>query len=184
MMIFLIALIPALGVFVVAAITESRAKTTIAAAVAAAIGILTGNPAYMALDLLFVVVVYWVSMSTLGSGVSEKAPPVAPKPEPVVAKRDSDAATTWVVLGGLGFLAYVVFGTGSNHRPASQPPPAVVAKPAAGTPVNSYVPAPSVPMPQPTPIATQPKKLPKSALQRCLEIKSEEKMAKCLGTLG
>ena len=39
MMIFLIALIPALGVFVVAALTESRAKTTIAAAVAAEKGV-------------------------------------------------------------------------------------------------------------------------------------------------
>lgn len=184
MMIFFIALIPALGVFVVAAITESRAKTTIAAAVAGGIGISTGNPAYMALDLLFVGVVYWVSMSTLGSGVRDKAPPAAPKPEPVVAKRDSDAGTTWAVLGGLGFLAYVVFGTGSNQRPASQPPPAVVAKPAAGTPVNSYVPAPSVPTPQPTAVTTQPKRPPKSPLQRCLEIKSEDKMAKCLETLG
>lgn len=149
MMIFLIALIPALGVFVVAAITESRAKTTIAAVVAAAVGVLTGNPAYMALDLVFVAVVYWVSISNLGGGTSEKALPAAPKPEPVVAKRDSEAGTTWVVLGGLGFLAYVVFGTGSNHRPASQPPPAVVAKPVAATPGNSYLPAPSMPMPQP-----------------------------------
>lgn len=183
MMIFLIALIPAFSVFVVAAITESRAKTTIAAVVAAAVGVLTGNPAYMALDLLFVGVVYWVSMSTLGSGASEKAPPVAPKPEPVVAKRDSDAGTTWVVLGGLGFLAYVVFGSGSNHRPASQPQPAEVAKPAAATPVNSYVPAPSMPMPQPTAVTTQPKRPPKSPLQRCLEIKSDDKMAKCLEAL-
>lgn len=184
MLIFLIALIPALGVFVVAAITDSRAKTTIAAVVAAAVGVLTGNPAYMALDLLFVGVAYWVSMSALGGGTSESAPPVAPIPKSVVAKRDSDAGTTWVVLGGLGFLAYVVFGSGSNHRPNSQPPPAVVARPVAATPVNSYVPAPSMPMPQPTAVTTQPKRPIKAPLQRCLEIKSEEKMAKCLEALG
>lgn len=127
----------------------------------------------------------WVSMSTLSSGASEKARPVAQKPEPVVAKRDSDVGTTWVVLGGLGFLAYVVFGAGSNHRPASQPPPpAVVAKPVAATPVNSYLPAPSMPMPQPTAVTTQPKRPPKSPFQRCLEIKSDDKMAKCLEALG
>lgn len=149
-MIFLLALIPALGVFVVAAITESKAKTSIAAVVAAAIGVVTGNPAYMALDLLFVAVVYWVSVSNLGSGASVKGHPVAPRPEPVVAKSDSGAGITWVVVGGLVFLAYAIFGSGSNHRPASQAPLALVAKPNAAALVSSYVHAPSLPTPQPT----------------------------------
>lgn len=138
----------------------------------------------MALDVLFVGVAYWVSMSTFGSGTSKSAPPVAPTPKSVIAERDSGAGTTWVVLGGLGFLAYVVFGSGSNHRPTSQPPPGVVARPVAATHVNSYVPAPSMPMPQTTAATTQPKRPPKSPLQRCLEIKSEDKMAKCLDALG
>lgn len=183
MMIFLIALVPALGVFFVAAISESRAKTTVAALLAAAVGVLTGNPAYMALDLLFVVVAYWVSMSALGSGTGGKASPVAPKPEPVVAKGDSDAGTTLGILGGLGFLAYLIFGSGSNHGPANQSPPAVVAKPPAAIPANLYVPALPKPTQPPAVVLAQPKRPPKSPLQRCLEIKSEDKMAKCLETL-
>lgn len=184
MKIFLIALIPALGVFVVAALSESRAKTTVAALIAAAVGVLTGNPAYMALDLLCVGVVYWVSMSTLGGGTGAKAPPVAPKPDPVAAKGNTDAGTTLGILGGLGFLAYLIFGSGSNHGPATQASPAVVAKPPTATPANSYVPAPPKPIPPRTTVSTQPKRPPKSPLQRCLEIKSEDKMTKCLETLG
>lgn len=182
-MFFLIALLPALSVFYIAAISKSRAKTTVAALLAAAVGVLTGNPAYMALDLLFVVVAYGVSMWGVGSGTGGKASPVASKSEPVVARGDSDPGTTLGILGGLGFLAYLIFGSGSNHGPANKSPPAVVAKPPAAIPANLYVPALPKPTQLPAVVSAQPKRPPKSPLQRCLEIKSDDKMAKCLETL-
>lgn len=183
-MIFLIALLPALVVFCVAAISESRVKTTVAAFIAAAVGVLTGNPAYMALDLLFVIIAYWISMSTLSSDSDAKPLPVAPKPAPRVAKGDSDIGTTLCVLGGLGILAYVIFGFDSNHKPATQLTPAAVARLPIAPSTRSYVPALPQPKTPPAVVTMQPKRPPKSPLQRCLEIKSEEKMAKCLENLG
>lgn len=184
MMIFLIALVPALGVLVVAAISKSRVKTTVAALIAAVVGVFTGNPAYTALDLLFVIIAYGISMSMVGGGSGAKPPPVAPETAPAVAKSDSDIGTTLVVLGGLGFLAYVIFGSGSNHEPATPSPPTAVAPPPAAKSASSYVPAMSKPEPPLAVVPTQPKRPPKSPLQRCLEIKSEEKMARCLEILG
>lgn len=49
-----IAVAPAVIVVIVAGETHSRAKTVFAAVVAAAVGVFTGNPAYMLLDLVCV----------------------------------------------------------------------------------------------------------------------------------
>lgn len=51
MMILLIALIPAVVVFFIAVGTGSKVKTTFSALIAAALGVITGNPIYMALDV-------------------------------------------------------------------------------------------------------------------------------------
>lgn len=183
-MILLIALVPALGVFVAAAITESKFKTTVAALIAAAVGVFTGDPAYMVLDLLFVIIVYWISMSTLGGDSGAKPSSLAQKPEPAVGKRDSDVGSTIGVLGALGVLVYLIFGSGSSNKPAVQPVmPAAIQSPAA-TSARPYIPAKSAAMPTPELIKTQPKRPPKSPLQSCLEIKSEDKMTKCLEGLG
>lgn len=184
MTILLIALVPALGVFVVAAISESKFKTTVAAVVAAAVGVFTGNPAYMALDLLLVIIAYWISMSMLDSGSDAKPPSVASKPAPTVGKSYSDMGTTFGFLGGLGVLVYLIFGSGSSDKPVVQPiMPAAIQSPAA-TSARPYIPAKSAAMPTPALIKTQPKRPPKSPLQRCLEIQSEDKMTKCLEGLG
>lgn len=184
MMILLIALIPALGVFVVAAISENKFKTRVAALIAAAIGVVTGDPAYMALDLLFVIIVYWISMSTLGGNSGAKSSSLAQRPAPEVVKRDSDVGSTIGVLGGLGVLVYLIFGSGSSNKPAVEPVmPAAIQSPSAAS-ARPYIPAKSAAMPTPELIKTQPKRPLKSPLQSCLEIKSEDKMTKCLEGLG
>ena len=65
MWILLIALIPAVAVIVTRMVTDSKLWTTMAALVAAAIGIFTGNPIYALLDLAVVAVAYWMAMGSL-----------------------------------------------------------------------------------------------------------------------
>lgn len=183
-MILLIALVPALGVFVVAAISESKFKTTVAALIAAAVGVLNGNPAYMALDFLFVIIAYWTSMSILSGGSDSKPPSVAPERAPKVSNSYSNWGSTIGVLGGIGVLAYLTFGSGSNNKAVVQAVmPAVVQLPAA-TSAKPHITAQSAARPSPTAVKAQPKRPPNSPLERCLEIKSETKMAKCLEDLG
>ena len=70
-MVFLIAGIPALAVLITYYITDSKAKTTVAALIAAAIGVFTGNPIYALLDLALVGGAYWIAISNLND--DEKA---------------------------------------------------------------------------------------------------------------
>jgi hypothetical protein len=64
-MVLLIALIPALAVLITSFVTDSKSKTTIAAIIAAAIGVFTGNPVYALFDLVLVAGAYWIAMSGL-----------------------------------------------------------------------------------------------------------------------
>jgi len=61
-MYLLIALLHAVPVFFVAAVTESKSATVITAVIMVAIGALTGSPAYIALDLLVVAVTAWICL--------------------------------------------------------------------------------------------------------------------------
>ena len=187
-MIFLIALLPAFVVFVVAAITESKFKTSVAALLAIAVGVLTGNPAYMALDIGFVVVSYWLSMKGLGANISQKPAPVKPppmsRPMPLAAAPNDDAnfGVTFAALGVVIVVAYVFFGSGSGQKPTPQSP-----RPAAipSAPSNETSPAlvPLAPKARPA-AAKEPQKRPaKSPVQRCLQIDAVEKMERCLAGL-
>lgn len=182
MKILLIALVPAVIVFFIAVGTESKFKTTVAALIAAAIGVLTGNPAYMALDIIAVIVAYWLSMSLLRDETKPKPSPAQP---PAVNKIDSDSnsGSTIAVVIGLGFIAYLAFGTSGNHKSPNQSPSTVNARPAAIV-QPSYVTPQSAPPPPPVAVIKQATRSPKSPLQRCLEIKSEDKMTACLERLG
>ena len=53
-MIFLIAFLPALAVYCVSYFTNSKAYTIIAAITAALLGVFTGNPIFLGVDILFV----------------------------------------------------------------------------------------------------------------------------------
>ncbi len=61
LMVFLIALIPAVGVIVVANTTRNKGAVVIAALIATAVGAAAGNPAYTGLDLVFVGIATYVS---------------------------------------------------------------------------------------------------------------------------
>ena len=66
-MYLLIALLHAVPVFVVAAVTESKSATVITAVIMGAVGALTGSPAYIALDILAVVATAWVCLQNNSS---------------------------------------------------------------------------------------------------------------------
>ena len=60
--VLLIALIPGFAVALVAFVSRSAVWTTLAALVAAGVGVLSGSPAYMVLDVVVVGLLYWFSM--------------------------------------------------------------------------------------------------------------------------
>jgi len=62
-MVFLIALVPAIVVFLVGVFTRRKGPTITAAIIAGLLGAVTGNPAYMALDIICVVVAYLAATS-------------------------------------------------------------------------------------------------------------------------
>ena len=59
--VILIAAAPAVAVVAVALYTKSKLATFIAAVIAATLGVVTGSPAYIALDLLFVAVATYLA---------------------------------------------------------------------------------------------------------------------------
>ncbi len=185
MMILLIALIPAVIVFLVAVGTESKAKTTVAALIAAALGVFTGNPAYMVLDVAAVGFAYWLAMSVVWDTTKPKTSTTVatPAPTPVVNKADSDSYSAVVVIAVLGVFAYLSFSSSSSHRPPSEQTQSASTQPTA--PVQKPYIAPQLsPVPPPDTVQKQPKRAPKAPLQRCLEIRSEDKMVACLERLN
>jgi hypothetical protein len=64
-MVLLIAVVPALAVLFTSFMYDTRRATVIAAIIAGAIGALTGNPAYVAIDLFFVGLGLWLSLNLL-----------------------------------------------------------------------------------------------------------------------
>lgn len=64
-MIYLIALLHALPVLVIGLASENRSKTINAAVFMGSLGVITGNPAYILIDLLAVVVACWICLSNI-----------------------------------------------------------------------------------------------------------------------
>jgi hypothetical protein len=64
--VFLIAAVPAALVFVVGAATGSKAWATVTAIAMALVGVLTGSPHFLAIDLLFVAGAYWMTWRAIG----------------------------------------------------------------------------------------------------------------------
>lgn len=178
MMILLIALIPAVCIFLVSAGTNSKFWTTVAAIVAAAAGVFLGNPVYILIDLGFVAVVYWLSMSAIPNHSTPKV--ATPKAKPV-SKNDDYCGTILGVLGVLGYVGYQILSSGPTV--SSAPSPSLPdfrqqnAVPPVQPPVRSVT---AKAIPQPVRPAMQ---APKPTLQKCLEIQSEEKMTACLERL-
>jgi len=178
MEILLIALIPAICIFVVSAGTNSKFWTTIAAIVAAAVGIFLGNPFYILIDLASVAVVYWLSMSAILEQSTPKV--VIPKAKPATNKDDYSG----LILGALGVLGYVgyqILSSGPTVSSTPAPSPPNLRQQNAVVPIQPpFQSAPVNATPQPKRPAIQ---VPKPTVQKCLEIQSEEKMVACLERL-
>lgn len=132
MMILLIAIIPAVVVFFIAVGTGSKVKTTFAALIAAALGVITGNPIYMALDVAAVGLAYWLAMKVVWDAPNPAPPPVAaaaPALKPAANESDSGSFSTVLVIAALGFFAYLYLGSGSSPKTPNQQPPQVHPQP-------------------------------------------------------
>ena len=196
MAIFLIALLPALAVVLVAAVTHSILWTTLAALLAAALGAATGNPAYTTLDVAAVALAYWLSrrqLKTLRAKHPQVANPSSPPKTvssaleaspraPVAAvKRAAFLVLGSVLLGATLVMLFVVVDRSSGRDSVRIAP---IAPPQAKA-VTAETPKP----PQRSPSAARPPsgrptntQVPaaKPTVQDCLHIEAERKMADCL----
>ena len=194
-MILAIAAIPAVAVAVISSTTGSRMATLLAALIAVAVGLLTGNPAYAALDVGCVAIAIWLSW-----------PQADPKKVQATAtKRAAQRAyyesaeykrkeNLWTVVGGVamvgGYLLYLFWPIVMTNKLSFVPPsnttvtapstyavtvPAAVAKPLA--PKVSKAAAGKEPQ------ISRPQKVIKTTFQQCVQIPDEGKMQNCLEKL-
>ena len=102
-MVLLIALVPAVAVFFVALFTASRVWTWVAAIFFAALGALTGNPAYAALDIAGVGLATWLALKTVDFKTPPRRPPTptpvraVPLPPPLQASKGVSRSTTFAL---------------------------------------------------------------------------------------
>lgn len=194
-MIALIALVPALIVFLVGIGTGSKSKTATAALIAAVVGVMTGNPLYMLLDVAATAAAYALAMSMMSGGKSNPSPaakrfPVvvqppaqpAPPPIPVTQNGSSDS---WVIgLGIVGVAVFLILKFNSPSQPLAtpqnKPVPAVYSQPRdAAQPVTS-------PLPPKNGQNGHKKSIPKKndqTLESCLKLISNDAMVRCLEKL-
>lgn len=191
--VFFIALIPAVIVVIVAQATGSRVASFLAAVVAGSVGLMTGNPAYAAIDLIFVAVAAWLSWP---SGDPEKNAAAALKRAEQKAHYDSpeykEEEMHWVILiVGLsmgGFLLYEMLPSSRTTKPHPVSPNVHAAPQAARAPVVPLAVAPAQkdrqkPNARSMPTSSKPRPLAKSPFQKCVEIVDEKKMQTCLEKL-
>jgi hypothetical protein len=139
MTVIFIALLHGVPVFLIGAMTKSKVALTLSAVVAAAVGVMTGNPAYIAVDLIAVAVAFGLGMLAIGSGGRElAAPPQSSAPE--TAKKP-ESGSSWVggalVVGVLAIFLYNKFADSPKPSPAYQPPQATQSPPRPDSPIQS-----------------------------------------------
>lgn len=175
MTVLLIALGHGLIVWFIATATESRFWTVIAAIAAVALGIFTGQPIYMLVDVAAVV----IALSLCWPKKKPVKKPEAPPPPKATGDSSGD--------GWLGILAVVgaaIFIVAKNYH--SPPPPSD--SPASQPTVNTQTaaPAPASKPAQPVhlkPKKPQPKKAQQPTMESCLKLVSDTAMARCLEKL-
>ena len=196
-MIFLIAILPAVAVLLIAGMTGSRFWTWMAAAAAAAVGVFSGQPQFMVVDLGAVAFALWVSLP----GLRGKSKPSVEKPAPAKEKPSADHGVAALVgLISVAALAFL-FLTPSTQTPVTtkvQPAPAANAVKQMPT-----VPSPKTQLPVDPQIQKQHQKVESKVthnprvvnsvpaqrvnsstpLEQCLTITSEAGMSRCLERL-
>lgn len=112
-----IALLHAVPVFVIAALTKSKVALTVAAIIAGIIGVTTGNPAYAIADLIGIAVAFWLGISRINRQ-KLAPPPQTEKPLPE-AKKTNDSS--WVVsIIGLAIVVAYFYNTVTNKEVAPE----------------------------------------------------------------
>ncbi len=134
----LIALLPAVFVFGIAAWTRSKVALIVAAIIAGIIGVATGNPAYASADLIGIAVAFWLGISLINS--QKPAPPRQTEKPLTEAKKTNDSS--WVVsIIGLAIVAAYFYDTVAN-RPVTAPLPVLKAPQASTAHSSQQVPSP------------------------------------------
>ena len=125
-MVFLIAIVPALFVFVVGAMSASKSKTRAWAIIAALLGIFTGNPAFMAIDLVAVAIAYGLaSLAWSKAGTRGPSPQPMPAPQPVTLPptpphappKSSDSNASVILVISLAALCLFLFYSSGSNQP-------------------------------------------------------------------
>jgi len=150
-MIVLIAILHAIPVLVVGHKSESRRWAVFAAILMVIVGVFSGNPAYMAVDIVAVGLALWFVYSTTDAPVIKPTREASSEQAPPTSTQSSDGAWGIVFWALVIFLGYSYFQ--SNSRIKSQPQ---VSQPSTHvTTTNSSSPA-ETPVQYPTPAPSKP----------------------------
>lgn len=189
-MVFLIAIIPALIVFMVGIGSASKSKTRAWAIIAVLLGVFTGNPAFMVLDLVAVAIAYGIaSLAWHKPDASALSPPNTPAPipdvEPTVRSpvpKASDLKNSVFLVVGFAALCYFLIFSGSG-QPQNAAPPALPPVPSVQYKLNKPVDVPQTkPAEQKMPHTQQEAPVRKRAatMEDCLKIIDDKAMARCM----
>ncbi len=179
--VILIALLHAVPVLVVGAVKRSKIWLAVIAMIAGVIGVVTGSPAYAAVDLLAVAVAFFVGVSYINS--QKAVVPKAPKLPPTMPEEKKESSS-WI--GSI--LGLVVVAAFLTHKADQKPRPA----PAPFPPPMAQVPQHPIVLPGP-PADTYPQIKARSAsrgiahtrpgnsdVRHCLNLRSNAAIAKCV----
>lgn len=191
LVVLFIAALHAVPVVLIAVVSGSRVAVFVTACVSAAVGVLTGNPLYIAIDLIFVAFATYLTWPAIHPDKALTAEATRLKREvhfnSLEYKAKEDRWIFWITaFGVVGYLLYMLWPIPQNARESARVPTT------AATPSivqGTYVPAQRTE--QANPVAPQrtearkedkprPKRPAKTSLQKCLELPSDEQMARCL----
>lgn len=201
LMVFLIALIPAACVIIVANKTRNKGAVVIAALIAIVVGAAAGNPAYTGLDLVFVGIATYISWQIAKTPIHRSLEEVAAaeekarieriRAEEAKAKRDKALTDFFKAAAMLGAVAALLIWQHSERSA----PQSYTSSTAAQQQPQQFVPAPmqetTAPQKLKKVVSTQPSEAQrrnvkktnsaeKHSVEKCLTIPDEQAMVRCL----
>lgn len=202
MVVFLIAVVPAIGVVAVAEKTKNRGAVVVAALAAATLGVVTGSPAYMGIDLLCVGIATWISWEITKKKTIYRTPEEIAaaqeaarleriKAQEAEIKRNkaiTEFFQTALVLGAVALFLFWKFWEPATPQPVTaqpqpqqvvaQPAPGVTAPPKAKKESSAHQSSAHHQKMNKTPPAN--KVADKVSVGQCLAIADEQAMVRCL----
>lgn len=174
MQVLIIALAPAVITLMIGVAAKNRFILFVAAVIAGAVGVLTGNPAYMMADLFFVVIAFFFGLSIIGNqNLTAQQKPLPVVSAPVAAEnKNEDSTWIWIVVG-LIFVGFLL-----NDKKADRP---ALAQPIQIQQKNQELTDPSPPLPPLYRPERYPQlgKNPSSDMRHCLDLSSNGAIQKC-----